>query len=171
MCRLQAICVLLFIAISCQSSGQTGYLFVKRGIKKVLTLLPGDDIHARLKNGGYVKGTINSFQNDTIFVNGKPVDAKTIVMIYKKPLPKKRLPDTKTMLLIGAGAGLTTVGLAASGQQDWDDAAITGATIGFGPLLLKHYGLKLLRLFVKKKYRVGKKYRVTVMDLSIPGLR
>jgi len=150
---------------------QTGYLFVKRGIKKVLTLGPGDELHVKLRDGRYVKGTINAFQSDTIFVNGKPVDAKQVAQVILKARPKKRLPDKKTMLLIAAGSGLTTTGLALSKQQSWGDAAVTGAVIGFGPLLLKHYGLKFLRLFLKKKYVIGKKYRVQVLDLSIPRVK
>lgn len=153
------------------SFAQTGYLFVKKGHKKVLSLTIGDDIHVKTKRGTFHKGTITAFINDTVVINGRMVDSKTIHHVIFKERPKKKFPDTKTLMLIGAGSALTTAGLTLSKQQKLGDAAVTGMVIGFGPLLIKHFGGRLLRAIFRKKYVIGGRFRIQILDLSIPGIR
>ena len=65
----------------------------------------------------------------------------------KKPFPV----DFKTMLLIGAGAGLTTLGLSLNDANEPTTALVAGLTIGYGPLLLKHFGGRILYALKRKK--------------------
>lgn len=128
----------------------------------------GDAINVRLNNGSYRGGTITLLRNDTIFINGQPVYRPFITEVLMNRKPKKRLPDAKTMLLIGAGAALTTTGLTISKQAEFEKALIAGIVIGYGPLLIKHFGGRLFRSFTRKKFRIGKKFRLQVLDFHLP---
>jgi hypothetical protein len=88
------------------------------------------------------------------------------VIVKKKP--KKPFPDAKTLLVIGGGAILTSAGLAISKQATVDEALLAAPVIGYGPLLVKHFGGRLLRSFIRKKFGVGKKLRLQVLDFHIP---
>lgn len=159
---LPAIFLSLPLFVSCQQ----GYLFIKKGAKKALALGPGDELHVKLRNGSYAKGRITGFGNDTIRLNGYPVAASQVSEVLLKQRPKNAFPNMKTMLLITGGAGLTVAGLTLSDQQDFQQAAVTAAVIAYGPLLVRHFGLRLLRSMHRKKYRIGKKFRLQVLDLS-----
>jgi hypothetical protein len=161
--------IIFLLLLSSFSFSQTGYLFIKKGIQKKRIYTEGDAIHVKLQDGTYRTGTITLLRNDTIFINGQPVYRPYITQVLLKRKPKKHLPDTKTMLLIGAGAGLTTAGLAISKQAKLGEALLAGPVIGFGPLLVKHFGGRLLRSFTRKKFRIGKRFRLQVLDFHFPG--
>jgi hypothetical protein len=91
--------------------------------------------------------------------------------VILKERPKKKFPNTKTVLAITAGSALTAAGLTLSKQLDPGPAALTGLAIGFGPLTIKHFGGRLLHAILRKKYSIGKRFRVQILDLSIPGMR
>lgn len=147
---------------------QTGYLFVKKGFRKKQVYTEGDAINVKLKDGSYRQGIITLLRNDTVFINGQPVYRPYIKEVLLKVKPQKRLPDTKTMLLIGAGAAITSLGLILSDTQNKTEALIAGPVIGFGPLLIKHFGSRLFRSLTRKKFRIGKKFRLQVLDFHIP---
>ena len=166
--RLHFFVVLLLLLFSSFSFSQTGYLFVKKGIKKKRIYTEGDQINVRLQDGSCHKGTITLLRNDTIFVDGQPVYRPYIKEVLLKRKPPKPFPDTKTLLAIGGGAALTSAGLAISKQAKVGEALLAGPVIGYGPLVVKHFGGRLFRSFIRKKFRIGKKFRLQVLDFHIP---
>jgi hypothetical protein len=157
--------LLLFSTIA---FSQQGFLFVKKGGKKKRTYTEGDDIHLKLLDGSHSYGTITLLRNDTIFINGQYVPIHDVAEIILKRKSKKLFPDAKTLGLIGVGAGLTTAGLALSKQAEFREALIAGLAIGYGPLLLKHFGGRLIRAIPRKKFRMGKRFRLQILDFHIP---
>lgn len=153
------------------SFAQTGYLFVKKGLKKKATYMEGDVIHVKLQDGTERKGVITLLRNDTIFISGRPVHKTVVKEILLERKPKQPFPDTKTVLLITAGATVAAVGLAISDQATTKEAVIAGAVIGFGPLLIKHAGSRGIRAMKRKKYRIGKKFYLQVLDFHIQQLQ
>ena len=136
-----------------------------------MSLSVGDKLHVKVKSGKYFQGTITGFRSDTVYIEGEPVRSSEIHHVIFKNIPKRKLPDNKTLMLIGAGSALTTAGLTLSKQQELGPAIGTGLAIGFGPLLIKHFGGRLLRAILRKKYVIGKRFRVQIIDLPIPGLK
>jgi hypothetical protein len=170
--QLRSFFIILFLLCSFFSFSQQGFLFVKKGFKKKRVYTEGDAINVRLNDGSYRNGIITLLRNDTIFINGQPVYRPLITEVLLKRRPKKPFPaDTKTILIITGGAVLTTVGLILSKQANEKDAIIAGPVIGFAPLLLKHFGGRLLRAMVRKKFRIGKKFHLQVLDFYIPQKR
>ncbi|HEY6503285.1 MAG TPA: hypothetical protein VIZ28_04860 [Chitinophagaceae bacterium] len=166
--RLLIIIIPFLLLSSSISFSQTGYLFVKKGIKKKRTYTEGDIIHVKLQDGNERAGIITLLRNDTIFINGRPVHKTFVKEVLQERKPKKPFPDGKTVLLISAGAALTATGLAISGQATTQEAVIAGAVIGFGPLLIKHFGGRGIRAMKRKKFRIGKKFYLQVLDFHIP---
>jgi hypothetical protein len=166
--RLLFFITLLLLLVSSFSFSQTGYLFVKKGFKKKKIYTEGDAIHVKLQDGSVRYGTITLLRNDTIFLNGQPMHRIFVKEVLLKRKPKKHLPDAKTMLLIGAGSALTSIGLSLNNKDNRDEALIAGPVIGFGPLLIKHFGRRLLRVIPRKKFRIGKKFLLQVLDFHIP---
>lgn len=160
---------LLSLVFSISAFSQQGFLFVKKGAKKKRIYTEGDAIHVKLTDGTERYGTITLLRNDTIFISGRPVYRPYISEVILKRKPKKPGPEAKTLLLIGAGVGLTTAGLTLSKQARFEEALVAGLVIGYGPLLLKHFGSRLIRLIPRKKFKIGKRFRLQVLDFHIPN--
>ncbi len=161
----------LFITSSLVSQSQAGYLFVKHGYKKKKTYLEGDRVMLQLRDGYIVNGLITLLRNDSIWMNGTPVPRKEVAAIL---LPRKKNPfpaDAKTLLLIGAGSGLVTAGLTINDRETFRNALIAGLVIGYGPLLVKYLGKGFLLSLQRKRYIIGRKYRLQVLDFHIPNKR
>jgi hypothetical protein len=112
---------------------------------------------------------ITLLRNDTIFISGKSVRRTDVNEVLLKRKPSPSLPDANTLLLIGGGAALTTAGLTISEQAKFEEALIAGLVIGYGPLLVKYSGIKFLRMVTRKKFRIGKKFRLQVLDFHLPS--
>jgi hypothetical protein len=170
--RLRSFFIILFLLSFFFSFSQQGFLFVKKGFRKKQVYTEGDAINLRLNDGSYRSGIITLLRNDTIFINGQPVYRPLIKEVLLKRNPKKPFPaDTKTILMIAGGAALTTAGLILSKQATEKEALIAGPVIGFAPLLLKHFGGRLIRAMVRKKFRIGKKFHLQVLDFHVPQKR
>jgi hypothetical protein len=166
--RLTAFILLLFVLFSSVCFSQAGYLFIKKGIKKKRVYMEGSSISLKLIDGSYVKGIITLLRNDTIFLNGKPIHKTAVKEVILKKRSKKPFPDAKTVALIGAGAALTSAGLALSKQASTRDALIAGPVIGFAPLLIKHFGGRAIGAIPRKKFRIGKKFYLQMVEFHIP---
>ncbi len=167
--RLFLLLLLFFTGSS--SFSQQGFLFVKKSFHKKRVYTEGDVINLKLVDGSYQKGVITLLRNDTIFVNSQPVHRPLITGILLERKPKQTLPDVKTMLLIGAGVALTTAGLTLSKQATFENDLAASFSIGYGPLLLKYFGSLLMRSFIRKKFRIGKKFHLQVLDFYLPQNR
>jgi hypothetical protein len=168
--RLVLLLVLLLSSLSCYL--QPNHLFIKKGIHKKRTYSEGDRIYFKLQNGQEKKGIITLLRNDTIYINGFPIPRQQVAAVILNEKKKKPFPvDVKTMLLIGGGVALTTIGLSLNDANEPKTALIAAAVIGYGPLLLKHFGGRLLYTLSRKKFRIGKKYRLQVFDLYVPPKR
>lgn len=166
--------LLLFLLLLCciTSYQQPNYLFIKKGFHKKRTYAEGDRIHIQLKDGKEKTGIITRLLNDMVYINGEEIAQEQIAIVILDGKKKKPFPaDFKTMLLIGAGAGLTTLGLSLNGANEPTTALVAGLTIGYGPLLLKHFGGRILYALKRKRYRIGKKFRLQVFDIYVPPKR
>ena len=166
--RLLLLFTFLFSFILAQS--QTGFLFVKKGFKKKRTYTEGETIYLRLQDNSVYYGMITRLMNDTIFVSGRPVPRVAVkeVLISTKTRKSFQVP-AKDLLLITGGAALVTGGLTLSKQADFKQALLAAAVIGYGPLVVGYLKSKIS--LKRKKFRIGKKFRLQVLDFYIPRKR
>jgi len=160
----------IFLIFSLLSHSQTGYLFVKKGYKKKKTYTEGEYIFLRLHSDSLCYGMITRLMNDTIYVSGRPVSCKKVkeVIIRREKLEAFHV-SAKDFLLITGGVALVTGGLSLSKQADFEEALIAGTVIGYGPLVVGYVKSKIsLR---RKKYKIGKKFRLQVLDFYISRKR
>src|SRR5690242_12371526 len=106
----------IFLLVHSFSFSQSS-LFIKKGVKKKRIYLEGEMIRIKLKEGNATQGIITLLKDSSIFINDNPIQLFQIkeVSLIKKPLYK--LPDTKTMLLIGVGSVLTSIGLSLNNHE------------------------------------------------------
>ena len=157
---------LLFMGLLQPGFAQRGYLFVKKGAKKVKTYEEGDRIRLLGRDGYLYTGVITLLRNDTIYLNGLPLARTEVARVL---LGRKKKPfrvDPAQLLLITGGVVLVTGGLTLSKQADFGEAAIAGATIGYGPLLVSYLGSRIS--LKRKKYKIGRKFRLQVLDFHLP---
>lgn len=149
---------------------QTGYLFVKKGIKKKMTFSEYDNIYLKLNDGTYRYGMITRLMNDTIYVSGRAVPRQQVaeVIISKKEKRKMQI-SAEQFLLITGGVALVTAGLTLSKQAEFNEALAAGLVIGYGPLGVSWLGSKIS--FGRKKYVIGRKFRLQVLDFYVPRQR
>lgn len=165
--RLLLSALFLFSFLFAQS--QTGYLFVKKGAHKKRTYQPYDRIAVRLQTNEVVSGMITRLMNDTIYIGSRPI-ARTAVteVLLPTKLPEFNI-DAKKILLITAGVALATAGLTATKQAKFKTSLISSTVIGFGPIAVLYLRSKIsLR---RKKYKIGKKFRLQMIDFYIPPKR
>lgn len=161
---------ILFIFSCVSASSQSGYLFVKKGIKKKKTYTEYDNIYLRLNNGTYQYGMITRLMNDTIWVAGIPVPRTSVAeVIIRRKEKKKFHVDARNMLLITGGAALVTAGLTISKQASFKEALIAGLVIGYGPLIIDYLSKKIS--FSRKSYKIGGKFRLQMLDFYVPRQR
>ncbi len=166
--------LLLFLLMFCCTTSyeQPNYLFIKKGFHKKKTYEEGDRIHIQLKHGKEKTGIITRIINNSVYINGEEIAQEEIAAVLLDGKKKKPFPvDFKTMLLIGAGAGLTTLGLSLNDANEPTTALVAGLAIGYGPLLLKHFGGRILYALKRKKYKMGKRFRLQVFDIYVPPKR
>ena len=164
----RSILILVLLFVCSLSFSQQGFLFVKKGFHKKRTSTEGDLLHVKLSDGSYRKGVITLLRNDTIYINGEPVWRLLVTKVLLEGKPKIPPPDAQTLLLIGAGVALTTAGITLSKQAEFEQALVAGLVIGYGPLVIKHAGGGLIRSFKRKKFKIGKKFRLQVLDFYFP---
>ena len=113
---------------------------------------------------------ITRLMNDTIFVSGRPVPRIAVkeVIIDRKNRRKFQI-STKDFLLITGGVVLVVGGLTISNQAEFEEALLAGTVIGYGPLAIGYLKNKIS--FKRKKYKIGKKFRLQVIDFYLPRKR
>lgn len=161
--------LIIFLFASVYSYSQTGYLFVKNGARKKKTYTEGAIIYLRLQNDSLRYGLITRLMNDTIFLSGRPVPraaVKEVIILREK---KRFHVPVKDLLLITGGVGLVAGGLTLSDQASFKEALTAGLVMGYGPLAVGYLKSKIS--LKRKKYRIGKKFRLQVLDFYIPRQR
>jgi hypothetical protein len=152
------------------SWSQTGYLFVKKGFKKKRTYTEGATIYLRLQNDSLRYGMITRLMNDTIYLSGRPIPRAAVKeVILSERVRKKFQIDAKTFLLITGGVALVTGGLTLSNQAEFNEALLAGAVIGYGPLAVGYLKSKIS--LKRKRYKIGKKFRLQILDFYMPTKR
>jgi hypothetical protein len=166
------LCLLFFLLTGTPSWQQLNHLFIKKGIHKKKTFNEGDKIQVQFKNGQQKKGVITLLKDSSVFIDGEAIAVTDITAVMVNNRQKNRFPvDGKTALLITAGSAMTATGLSLNKANKPATAIIASAAIGFGPLLIKFIGGRLLWILQRKKYRVGKKFRLQVFDMYPPPKR
>lgn len=161
---------LLLVAYPAIAFSQTGYLFVKKGFRKKRTYTEGMNITLQLNDNSTRHGLITRLRNDSIFVSGRVVPLKDVKSVLLQE--RQRAPfhvDGKTLLLITGGVALVTAGLTLSNQAEFKDALLAGLVIGYGPLAVGY--LKSKVLLKRRRFRIGRKFRLQVIDFYIPDKR
>lgn len=168
MSRSITITLLLLCSLFVQS--QMAYLFVKKGGHKVKTYIEEDRITLELQSGTIVRGLITHLKDDTIFINGKPIPAPSVKSVILREKNEKTFHlSTTAWLLITGGAALTTMGLTASKQAKFKEALTAGLVLGFAPVLIQYISTKIS--FKRKKYPIGKKFHLQILDFRLPPRR
>lgn len=165
--RLLLLATLLISFHCCEA--QTGYLFVKKGVRKKVTYTEGDRLHLRLHNEKIMSGIITRLANDSIFLNGRPVPRAGVKEVLINMEKKSFQVPVKTFLLITAGVALVTAGLSLSEQAEFREALLAGLVIGYGPLAIGYLKSKIS--LKRRKYRIGRKFRLQMIDFYLPGRR
>lgn len=164
--------LLTLLTLSLTAYQQPNHLFIKKGIHKKRTYSEGDRIHFILISGLEKRGTITLLRNDTIYINDFPVPRVQVAAVVLNEKKKKPFPaNPETMLAIGGGVALTTIGLSLNDANEPKDALIAAAVIGYGPLLIKHLAGRFMYTMYRKKFRIGKRFRLQVFDLYVPPQR
>jgi len=164
---LQSLILLILLLASHCLFSQQGYLFVKKGYHKKLTYIEGDQIDLTVQDGSRIQGYITLLRNDSIYIDGWGVPRSTVTEIHLNPNLKQPLSTGggNALLVVGVAA-LTTVILVATKEAKEEKALVIGMAAGVAALLIKHFGTRL-GLFVRKKYKVGKKYHLQVLEFHI----
>ena len=164
--------LLTLLLSSLTSYQQPNHLFIKKGIHKKRTYSEGDRIHFVLTNGLEKKGMITLLRNDTIYINDTPIPRVQVAAVILNEKKKKPFPaNAETMLAIGGGMALTTLGLSLNNANEPKEALIAALVIGYGPILIKHLSSRLLYTIYRKKFKIGKRFRLQVFDLYVPPQR
>jgi len=162
--------IIIILLSSLVSWSQTGYLFVKKGIKKKKIYTEGSTIYLRLQNDSLCYGMITRLMNDTIYLSGRPVPRVAVKeVIISRREHKTFQISAKNLLLITGGVALVTAGLSLSKQADFKEALVAGAVIGYGPLAIGYLKSKIS--LKRKKYKFGKRFRLQLIDFYIPRKR
>jgi len=158
--------LLLFMGMLTAGEAQYGHLYVKKGMKKKKEYLEGDRIMLRGKDGYLYTGVITLLRNDTIFINGLPLPRADVASVLNARPKKKFRIEPKQLLLVAGGMVLVTGGLTLSKQASFGEAAKSAAVIGVAPMVIPFLTSKIS--LKKKKYRIGKKFRLQVLDFYLP---
>jgi hypothetical protein len=157
----------LLLFSSTYLSAQSGYLFVKKGLKKKKTYTEYDNIYLKLKSGAYKYGMITRLMNDTIWLSGAPIPKENVAEVVISRKQKKNFHvGVKNMLLVTGGVALTTAGLSASKQATFKEALIAGLVLGYAPLAIGYASNKIS--LSRKSYKIGRKFQLQMLDFYVP---
>lgn len=155
--------LILFIVAASSATAQFNELVLrKKGISKK-RYREGSPIALQTTLGMKYSGVIYLIQKDSIYFAGGGIHMRDIAVVYKKQKSRYRvLPfDTKTFLLTNAGIPLFTAGLVISGEP-FQQSLLSGIGLVYIPIAL--HNLQQLIFKGNKRYRIGNKYDLQVMD-------
>lgn len=158
-----AILILLLFFTSVAHAQYNELVLRKNGIAKK-RYAEGSTISLQTKLGLTYTGTIYLIQNDSIYFLGSGIHKRDIAVVFKKQKQKHRfIPFNKQAFLYSnLGIPLFTAGLVISGEP-FVNSLISGVGLVYIPVLL--YNAQQLIFKRNKKYRIGNKYDLQVLDL------
>ena len=146
---------------------QTGYLNVKKNGRKVKTFYEGDYVRVQIGQRIF-EGYLNLLKDDTVYIDRTAYHQSQLKTIYL-PRKKPKGVSAKQIAFVTAGVALSTFGMVVSKYETFNDAIVSTSAIGYGPLAI--HELKRHISFKRKKYKLGKKFTVQVLDFYPPVKR
>ncbi len=154
---------ILFISLFVSAQNYNQLLLRKNRIT-IQRFTEGSAIRLKTKLGLEYSGTIYLIQNDSIYFSGDGIHIRDIGTVYKKV--KSRSPlipfSNEAFLYSNLGIPLFVTGLMISGEP-FVKALIFGVGIVYAPIVL--YNIKRLLFGVNRKYVIGKKFDLLVLNI------
>jgi hypothetical protein len=124
----------------------------------------GATISLQTKLGLKYTGAVYLIQNDSIYFIDGGIHKRDVAIVFKRKKKKHRLIpfSTQAFLYSNLGIPLFTGGLVISGEP-FVNSLLSGVALVYGPVLL--YNAQQLIFNSNKKYRIGNKYDLQVLDL------
>lgn len=157
-----AILSLLLLFASVANAQFNELVLRKNGIAKK-RYAEGATITLQTKLGLRYTGIIYLIQNDSIYFSGGGIHKRDVAIVFKKQKKKHRIIpfNGQAFLYSNLGIPLFTAGLVISGEP-FLNSAISGVALVYIPVLL--YNVQQLIFNRNKKYRIGNKYDLQVLD-------
>lgn len=155
---------IFFLFTAWQAEAQFNELVLrKNGIAKK-RYAEGEIISIQTKLGLKYSGAIYLIQNDSVYFIDGGIHKRDIAVVFKKPEQKHRIIpfSTEAFLYSNLGIPLFTAGLVISGEP-FLNSALSGVALVYVPILL--YNAQQLIFKGNKRYRIGRKYDLQVLDL------
>lgn len=157
---------MVFCLQVCWVHAQYNQAVLRKNGKPVQRYQEGSFIRIETVLGLQYAGIINLIQNDTLYINHSGVAKKDIRAVLKKKQQHAVIPMEKDAFLwANAGIPIFALGLSASGEN-FGTSLLWGAGLVYGPLLL--YNLKHLVFGSNRKFVLGEKYDLLILDLYRP---
>ena len=155
---------IFFLFAAWQAEAQFNELVLrKNGIAKK-RYAEGAVIALQTKLGLKYSGIIYLIQNDSIYFSDGGIHKRDIAIVFKRPSKKHRIIpfSTEAFLYSNLGIPLFTAGLVISGEPLLN-SALSGVALVYVPVIL--YNAQQLIFKGNKRYRIGNKYDLQVLDL------
>lgn len=152
------------LIFSFSASAQFNQLILRKNRVAFKRYQEGSLIHIQTITGLKYSGVIRLLQNDSLFFDGSGIHKNEIAAVYKKPGGRQPfIPYSKELFLYSnAGIPLFTAGLVISGES-FLKSFLAAVSLVYAPVLF--YNIKNLVTSGSKKYTLGNKYDLQVLDL------
>ncbi len=141
-------------------------LNLKKGVKLINKYQQNDPIIIITNYHQPVYGVITKMFGDSVFINNIGFSLKEIIGIKKMIHKKTSRISAEQYGFIALGSILMATGVYVAGWQDLKTSAAYGLAIGFGPIVLNKL-LGVASIFKRKKYMLGNKYQLQILDLQL----
>lgn len=139
-------------------------LLLRKNGKVIKRFYSGDQLIITTSFHQTLVGYITAIKEDSIFLNQIGFSLKEIVAVQKPQSPKRSMQvSAEQLALITLGVGLTTAGITLSEWENFGTSLAYASALGYGPIVLNK--IMTARLFKKKRYRMGNKFALQVLDL------
>lgn len=161
---MKPIIFILSILFASSAYGQFNELVLRKNGFPKKRFAEGSTITLQTKLGLRYTGTIYLIQNDSIYFIDGGIHKKDVAIVYKRPKSKHRfIPvNGEAFLYTNLGIPLFVTGLTISGEP-FVRSLLSGIGLVYIPVAL--YNLQQVIFKGNKKYRIGNKYDLQVLDL------
>lgn len=150
--------------LSTEATAQHNQLILRKNKLAIKRYQEGSLIHIQTITGLKYSGVIRLLQNDSIYFTGSGIHKNDIATVFKKSGGRQPfIPYSKELFLYSnAGIPLFTAGLVISGESFFK-SFLAAVSLVYAPVLF--YNIKNLVTSGSKKYSLGNKYDLQVLDL------